>query len=94
VTLSVAAINAAGNQSFLTEAGETYRWKQESATVAKGTPSGPIGLIDPAVFTAEVDAYTAAGVFTAGKPATTGTYDESVAKGVYDASGKLVWPTG
>jgi ABC-type nitrate/sulfonate/bicarbonate transport system substrate-binding protein len=93
VTMSVAAINAAGNQNFLTEAGETYRWKQESATVAKGTPSGPIGLIDPAVFTAEVDAYTAAGVFTAGKPATAGTYDESVAKDVYDTAGKLVWPT-
>jgi ABC-type nitrate/sulfonate/bicarbonate transport system substrate-binding protein len=92
VAMSVAAINAAGNQNFLTEAGETYRWKQESATVAKGTPSGPVGLIDPAVFTAEVDAYAAAGVFASGKPTTTGTYDESVAKGVFDASGKLIWP--
>ena len=89
----MAAINAAGNQNFLTEAGETYRWKQESATVAKGTPSGPIGLVDPAVFAAEVDAYTAAGVFPAGKPTTTGTYDESVAKNVFDASGQLIWPT-
>jgi NitT/TauT family transport system substrate-binding protein len=93
VTMSVAAINAAGNQNFLTEAGETYRWKQESATVTKGTPSGPIGVVDPTVFTAEVDAYTAAGVFAAGKPTTTGTYDESVAKSVYDAGGKLIWPT-
>jgi hypothetical protein len=91
--MSVAAIDAAGNQNFLTEAGETYRWQQESATVAKGTPSGPIGLIDPAVFTAEVTAYTAAGVFGADKPAMTGTYDESVPKGVFDASGKLIWPT-
>jgi NitT/TauT family transport system substrate-binding protein len=92
VKVSVAAINVAGNQNFLTEAGETYRWAQESATVAKGTPSGPIGLTDPALLTAEVDAYADAGVFAAGKPSTTGTYDESVAKGVYDASGTLVWP--
>jgi NitT/TauT family transport system substrate-binding protein len=93
VAMSLSAINAAGNQNFLTEAGETYRWQQESAAVAKGTPSGPVGLIDPAVFTKEVDAYTAAGVFPSGKPSTTGTYDESVAKGVFDPSGKLIWPS-
>ena len=58
VAMSVDAINAAGNQNFLTEAGETYRWQQESATVDKGTPSGPVGLIDPAMFMNEVAAYT------------------------------------
>jgi NitT/TauT family transport system substrate-binding protein len=93
VKVSVAAINAAGNQNFLTEAGETYRWKQESATVAKGTPNGPIGLIQPALLTSEVDAYTSAGIFTNGAPKTQGTFDESVAKGVYAGDGKLIWPT-
>ena len=93
VKISVDAINAAGNQAFLTEAGETYRWQQESAAVAKGTPSGPVGLIDPAVFENEVKAYADAGVFKNGAPPTDGTYDESVAQGVFDSSGELVWPT-
>jgi ABC-type nitrate/sulfonate/bicarbonate transport system substrate-binding protein len=92
VALSLKAINAAGNQNFLTEAGETYRWQQESATVKKGTPSGPIGLIDPQVFQDEVEAYTAAGVYKS-PPVTDGSYDESVAEGLYDSSGKLIWPT-
>ena len=61
VKISVEAINAAGNQNFLTEAGETYRWQQESAIVKKGTPSGPVGLIDPAIFMNEVAAYDKAG---------------------------------
>ena len=43
MAISVNVINAAGNQMFLTEEGETYRWKQESAIVAKGTPAGPVG---------------------------------------------------
>ena len=93
VKISVDAINAAGNQAFLTEAGETYRWQQESATVAKGTPSGPVGLIDPAVFKNEVDAYTKAGVFKNGAPSMDGTYDEAVAAGLHDSSGQLIWPT-
>jgi ABC-type nitrate/sulfonate/bicarbonate transport system substrate-binding protein len=94
VKISVDAINAAGNQAFLTEEGETYRWKQESATVAKGTPSGPVGLIDPAVFKNEIEAYTKAGVFGDAPPSMDGTYDESVAASLHDSSGQLIWPTG
>jgi NitT/TauT family transport system substrate-binding protein len=92
VATSLKAINAAGNQAFLTEAGETYRWQQESATVKKGTPSGPVGLIDPKVFQDEVAAYTAAGVYKT-PPVTDGSYDESVADGLFDSSGKLIWPS-
>ncbi|HEY8060677.1 MAG TPA: hypothetical protein VID94_18055, partial [Acidimicrobiales bacterium] len=77
----------------LTEAGETYRWKQESALVAKGTPSGPVGLIDPAVLKNEIEAYTKAGVFGDAPPSMDGTYDESVAGSLHVSSGKLIWPT-
>jgi len=94
VAISIKEIDAAGNQNFLTEAGEAFRWQQESAIVGRGTPAdAPVGLIDPTRLQAEVDAYAKAGVFTGGAPSTTGTYDEKVAQGVF-ANGALVWPTG
>jgi ABC-type nitrate/sulfonate/bicarbonate transport system substrate-binding protein len=93
VAISIKAINAAGNQNFLTEQGEKYRWQQESAIVGRGSPAdGTVGLIDPTRFTNEVDSYAKAGVFTNGTPKTDGTYDPSVAAGVY-RNGALVWPT-
>jgi NitT/TauT family transport system substrate-binding protein len=91
VAISVKAINAAGNQNFLSQEGETFRWTKEAAEVKKGTPTGPIGLIDPAVFTAEVAAYVAAGSLKTA-PTTDGTYDVAVATGVYGADGKVVFP--
>jgi len=95
VALAIKRINAAGNQNYLTQEGETYRWQQESAVVQRGTPAGePVGLVDEAVLKAEVDAYAKIGVFKGAAPATEGTYDATVARGVYDAGGKVIWPTG
>ncbi len=92
VAISVKAINAAGNQNYLSAEGETFRWQQESAIVAKGTPAGTApGLIDPGVFAAEVSAYEKAGVFQHGTPSTDGTYDADVAAGVVSGT-TLVWP--
>ena len=93
VTLSLKQITAAGNQNFLSQEGETFRWKAELAEVMKGTPSGPLGLINPAAFQAEIDAYAAAGIFKGGAPATAGTFDDTVAKGLYGADGKVIWPS-
>ncbi|MCU1366001.1 MAG: hypothetical protein JWN39_1640 [Ilumatobacteraceae bacterium] len=95
VKISVAAIDAAGNQNYLTAAGELFRWNAELKVVQASTPSGePVGLIDPAVFDAEYKAYVAAGVWPKGAPVNGNDYDESVAKGLYDASGKVIWPAG
>jgi ABC-type nitrate/sulfonate/bicarbonate transport system substrate-binding protein len=92
VAISLKEINAAGNQNYLTQDGETYRWQQESAIVAKGTPPGsPPGLIDPGVFAAEVAAYTKAGVFQTGAPSTDGTYNADMANGVVSGT-SLIWP--
>lgn len=91
VKLSMSAIDAAGNQAFLTEAGETFRWTQELAEVMKGTPNGPLGLIDPAVFEAEVAAYTDAGIFVAA-PSMDGTYDAELAASLFGDDGKVIWP--
>ncbi len=94
VALAIKDINAAGNQNFLTVAGETYRWQQESAIAQRSTPAGqPVGLIDPNVFKSEVAAYAEAGIFPDGTPSTNGTYDADVAAGVFSGS-TLVWPAG
>jgi len=93
VAASVAAIDAAGNQNFLTEAGESYRLGEELQLVLDGTPSGsPVGLIDPAVFDAEYAAYVDAGVWPDGAPENGKYFDESLAAGLYGDDGKVVWP--
>ena len=95
VAMSVEQINAAGNQAFLTEAGETFRWTTESEIVKEGTPAGePIGLIDPALFKTEFDTYVADGVFPQGAPTFTESWDADLARSMYDSSGKVIWPAG
>ena len=56
-------IDTAGNQNHLTTEGETFRWQTESKMVVDGPKGQPLGLVDPALLKAEVDAYSAAGVF-------------------------------
>ncbi|MCU1344329.1 MAG: hypothetical protein JWL70_595, partial [Acidimicrobiia bacterium] len=76
----------------LTAAGETYRWQVESKLIADTQPKGlPYGVIDGASMQAQIDAYTASGVFTT-KPTVAGRYDDKVARSVYDSSGTLIWP--
>lgn len=94
VGISIAEIDAAGNQNFLTEAGETFRLQQEVAAVQKGTPSdSPIGLIDADLFKAEYDAYVEAGVWPDGAPKYGEYFDTAVAAGVYGDDGKVIWPS-
>ena len=93
VAASVTAIDAAGNQNFLTEAGESYRLGEELQLVLDGTPSGtPVGLIDPAVFDAEYAAYVEAGVWPDDVPEDGKYYDTELAAGLYGDDGKVVWP--
>lgn len=95
VAISVAQIEAAGNQNFLTLAGETYRWTQESKVVLASTPDGePVGLIDPALFDTEVSTYAETGVWPDGAPTDGKYYDADLARGLYDADGKVIWPAG
>ena len=92
VKLSFAKITAGGNKNFLNEAGESYRWGVESKILKDNTPAGEgIGLVHGAELSKLVDAYTDAGVFKT-KPTVDGSYDEALIKGVYDASGAVIWP--
>lgn len=93
VALSMARIDAAGNQAFLTQEGETFRWEQELAAVLASTPDGePLGLIDPDLFRAEYDAYVAANVWPDGAPEYVEAYDTAVAAAAYGPDGAVVWP--
>jgi len=93
VDMSVAMIDAAGNQAFLTKEGEVFRWEAELAEVLKGTPEGePVGLIDPALFAAEYAAYVAAGVWPAGPPEDTSPFVADLAGSLYGTDGKVIWP--
>ena len=93
VTTCVDLMQSAGNQNHLTQEGESFRWQTEAKIVTDSMPKGqPVGLVDAALLKAEVDAYTAAGVFPS-TPAMTGTYDADLVKGVYDAEGTVIWPS-
>ncbi len=93
VALSVAQIDAAGNQNFLTEEGETFRWQEEMKAVLESTPDGqPVGLIDPALFRAEYDAYVAAGVWPDGAPEFIESFVTGPAEAAYGDDGKVIWP--
>jgi ABC-type nitrate/sulfonate/bicarbonate transport system substrate-binding protein len=93
VDMSVKLIDAAGNKNYLTKEGELFRWKAELAEVLKGTPTGPVGLIDPAVFAAEYAAYVKAGVWPKGAPADSKPFDAAIAKALYGSDGKVKWPS-
>ena len=88
VKISVDQINAAGNQAFLTEAGETFRWTQELAEVVKGLGGQPIGTVIPAVLEAETAAYTAAGILKVPDPK---SYDATIVAKLYGADGKVIF---
>ena len=92
VALCFKKITENGNKNFLSSAGESYRWGVESKIVTDNTPKGEgLGLVHAAALQAEVDAYTAVGVFKT-KPNIAGTYDEATIKAIYDSSNTVIWP--
>ncbi len=88
VKISVAQINAAGNQAFLTEAGETFRWTAELAEVVKGLGGQPVGTIITSVLDAEIADYTAAGILSVPDPK---SYDATIVPKLYGADGKVIF---
>lgn len=93
VDICVSKIEAAGNQSFLTKQGETYRWTNESKLITSTTPAGePVGLVHGAQLDKEYQTYLDAGVWPKDPPKNGKFYDESIAKNVYDADGKVIFP--
>lgn len=93
IARSLAKIREGGNKNFLSDEGESFRWKTEAALVVDSTPAGvPLGVIVPRLLQDEVDGFAAAGVFEQA-PSLEGTYDASVARAAYTDGGDLIWPT-
>ncbi len=92
VASSFKKITEGGNKNFLQPDGEKFRWGIESKIVTDNTPKGEgIGIVHRADLDKQVAAYTAAGVFKTA-PKVDGTYDDTLANGVYDKAGKVIWP--
>ena len=92
--IAVEKINGGGNPAFLSPEGETFRWATDAATIVESTPSGAvIGQPIPAELEAQVAAYAEAGVYGDTPPPVEGRYDADVVAGLYDADGKVIWPS-
>jgi NitT/TauT family transport system substrate-binding protein len=85
-------IDAAGNDLFLAQETELFRWGVESGLITSLAPAGVgIGIPDTDLLGAEVDAMVDAGVFDEA-PDWASMVDASIAAGVYDGD-TLLWPT-
>jgi len=76
-------IEAAGNQAFLVEEGEQFRWETESAIVEAATPVGlEIGMIDLLRLGEEIALMTELGVF-AEEPDWSTMVDPTIVETIY-----------
>ncbi|CAN5409573.1 ABC transporter substrate-binding protein [soil metagenome] len=95
VQIAIDNINANGNALFVTPETEQARWGVESALVAGAVaPHAPLGLplVDDLLH--EVTVYAEVGLFGGEVPLIDTLVDESVLEGVYDDTGKIIWPAG
>jgi ABC-type nitrate/sulfonate/bicarbonate transport system substrate-binding protein len=85
---------AGGNPRFLSPEGETFRWTTDVESITAETPEGTgVGVPDPTLLQAEVDAYADVGLFgEAGAPDIDDRYDVDLIGQVYDDTGTVIWP--
>ncbi|MEI8239692.1 MAG: ABC transporter substrate-binding protein, partial [Actinomycetota bacterium] len=92
--IAVDAINAHGNAMHLSAVGETARWGVESKLVAGGiTATQPAGVPLVDELANELTTYASIGLFSGKAPDAASMADPSVLKAIYDASGKVIWPS-
>ena len=91
-TTAVGLIEANGNPSFLSPEGEVFRWETEAALILDGTPEGMgLGMLDVDALQAELDAYSAVGLFGDTTPSAA-EFVVDLAAGVYDDTAMVIWP--
>ena len=92
--LAIERVEAGGNPSFLSLEGETFRWATDVELITAETPEGTgVGVPDPALLRAEVDAYAEVGLFgDAGTPEIDDRFEVDVIADVYDDTGTVIWP--
>ncbi len=90
---AVDLIEANGNPSFLSPEGEVFRWETEAGLILAGTPEGMgLGMPDVEALQAELDAYSAVGLFGDATPVAA-DFVADLAAGVYDDAGTVIWPS-
>ena len=94
--LAIERAEAGGNPSFLSLEGETFRWTTDVELITAETPEGTgVGVPDPALLQAEVDAYAEVGLFgEGGAPEIDDRYAVELIDEVYDDTGSVIWPAG
>lgn len=87
-------IEANGNPSFLSPEGEAFRWQTDVELLTSDTPDGVgLGIPDPAMLQAEVDAYAEVGLFgDAGAPDISTRVEIGPITAVYDGT-EVIWPS-
>ncbi len=91
--IAVAMINANGNAAYLSPEGEIARWDVESKLVTGSTSSDlPYGVPDLTLLQQEVDTYAEIGLFDGQIPDITTILNTTMVAGLYDDTGKVIWP--
>jgi NitT/TauT family transport system substrate-binding protein len=91
--IAVGMINANGNALFLSPEGEIARWDVESKLISGSKASDlPIGVPDTKLLEQEVNAYAEIGLFDGQVPDISTVLNTNLVKGLYDSTGKVVWP--
>ena len=92
--IAVGMINANGNAQHLSPEGEVARWEVESKLVSNTTASDlPIGAPDAKLLQTEVNTYADIGLFDGQVPDFSTLVNTTLVKSLYDASGKVIWPS-
>jgi ABC-type nitrate/sulfonate/bicarbonate transport system substrate-binding protein len=92
--VAVDMINANGNALFLSPEGEIARWGVESKLITDSTASDlPIGVPDTKLLEQEVNTYADIGLFDGLVPDIATLVNTTLVAGVYDDTGKVIWPT-
>ncbi len=93
--IAVDMINANGNAQHLSPDGEIARWGAESKLVAASTTESSlmIGVPDIKLLETEVKTYADIGLFDGQVPDLSTLVNTTLVQGVYDSSGKVIWPS-
>jgi len=86
-------IVTSGNRQNLSLEGELFRWETEAELILDGTPEGlGLGVPDPDVLQAEVDAYRDIGFFVDASPDASDFVATALISNLYGRDDDLVWP--
>jgi ABC-type nitrate/sulfonate/bicarbonate transport system substrate-binding protein len=92
--IAVDMMNANGNAAHLSPDGEIARWGVESKLISDSTASDlPIGVPDITLLENEVGTYAEIGLFDGQIPDIATLVNTTLVAGLYDADGKVIWPS-